>query len=47
MISVFGLIVLGLCGRVAYNLWRGTTSAYARAITLTSVALLAWSLVGP
>jgi hypothetical protein len=47
MISVFGLIILGLCGWTGFNLWKGTTSVYARAITLTSIGYLAWSLVGP
>ena len=45
MISIFGLIILGLCGWAAYNLYLGTTSVFARALTLTSIGLLAWSLV--
>jgi hypothetical protein len=45
--SIFDLIVLGTCGWMGFNLWQGTTCHFARAITLASIAYLAWSLAGP
>lgn len=47
MISTFHLIVLGGVGWAGWRLWEGTTSAYARAVALSALGLLAWGLVGP
>ena len=47
MIGVFDIVLLALLGWTGLRLWTGTTSPTARAVSMASLALLAWFIVGP
>ena len=47
MISTFDLVMLVVFAWAGYRLWSGTTSNAARGVSILSLLLLAWSVVGP
>ena len=47
MISTFDVILLVIFAWAGYRLWSGTTSPTARGVSILSLLLLAWSVVGP
>lgn len=47
MISLLESLLLLLFAWTGYRLWSGTTSIAARTVSLSSLLLLAWFVVGP
>lgn len=47
MISIFDAMLLVMFAWTGYRLWSGTTSHAARGVSILSLLLLAWSVVGP
>jgi hypothetical protein len=46
MISVFDVVLLTIFAWAGYRLWWGTTSNAARGVSIVSLLLLAWTVVG-
>ena len=46
MISLFEIVLLVLFALAGVRLWSGTTSIAARAVSISSLLVLAWRVVG-
>ena len=46
MISIFDVVLLAIFAWAGYRLWSGTTSVTARGVSILSLLLLTWSVVG-
>ena len=47
MITLFDIALLAMFAWAGHRLWSNTTSAAARAVSLSSLLLLAWRVLGP